>query len=108
MTANYYIIPGIKKEVTFYEVVLVVSGYTGVDGSEILGKDRHRPVAFARSLVVYFAKNRAKLTYNKIGKYLRNADHTSAMSSYNKIKGFLDINDPQTCKAVEEIEMLIR
>lgn len=106
MTANYYIIPGLKK-LTFYEVVVAVSKYTGVAGSEILGKNRKRPFAFARSLVVYFAKTKAKLSYANIGWYLGNADHTSALSSYKKVKGFLDIKDPQTCKAVEEIERLI-
>jgi chromosomal replication initiator protein len=114
MTANYYIIPGIpqapKKEVrviTFDVVLNVVSIYTGLSKDEIIKKCRKRERVFARHLVCYLALKFTQLSLASIGEPF-GQDHTTVIHGNLKIKGYLDIKDPQTCEAVETIENLLR
>jgi chromosomal replication initiator protein len=115
MTANYYIIPGIpqapKKEVrviTFDVVLNVVSIYTGLSKDEIIKKCRKREIIFARHLVCYFTRKFTNLALSTIGEHFGGQDHTTVLNGDRKIKGYLDIKDPQTCEAVETIENLLR
>jgi chromosomal replication initiator protein len=113
MTANYYIIPGIttapssEKHSTLQKVEKAVCIYTGIDADVIYSPYRKREVVFARHLIMYFCRKKTNLTLNEIGMNF-GYDHTTTLHGCRKIAGFLDIKDFVTCKAVEEIEMLIR
>jgi chromosomal replication initiation ATPase DnaA len=98
MTANYYIILGITTAPITRDSIehpVVHSSY------------RKREVVFARHLIMYFCRIKTNLTLQEIGLNF-GFDHTTTLHGCRKIAGFLDIKDFVTCKAVEEIEMLIR
>jgi chromosomal replication initiator protein len=110
MTANYYIIPGIirSKAISFERVLSIVSYYTGISQQDIIKKCRKREIIFARHLVCYFSRKFTNLALASIGEHFGGQDHTTVLNADRKIKGFLDIKDPQTCEAVETIENLLR
>lgn len=111
MIANYYIIPGITtvkvKNSTLPRIEWAVCIYTGIDSATIHSSYRKREVVFARHLIMYFCRKKTNLTLYEIGQHF-GYDHTTTLHGCRKIAGFLDIKDFVTCKAVEEIEMLIR
>ena len=118
MTANYYIIPGIKIEITprpveivpvsiFDNLFRIISIYSGIGEDVLLKRSRKREVVFARHLLFYFVQNKTDLTLESIGEPF-GFDHTTVLHGIKKINGYLDIKDEQTCKAVEAIENSLR
>lgn len=117
MTANYYIIPGITtapkpaldpiKHSTLPKIEKAVCIWTGIDSTVIHSSYRKREVVFARHLIMYFCRKKTNLNFEEIGEHF-GFDHSTIIHGCRKIAGFLDIKDFDTCRAVEEIEMLIR
>lgn len=70
---------------TINEIKAVVCARFGLHTGQLSSSDRHKTVALARHLVVYFAKRATDLSYPEIGRELGGRDHTTAMSSNAKI-----------------------
>jgi chromosomal replication initiator protein len=71
--------------------------------NDLLSKDRHKSVAFARHVAMYLCKSRLKSSFPELGRAFGNRDHTTVMSAVRKIETQRD-RDPEVRAHLEAIE----
>jgi chromosomal replication initiator protein len=71
--------------------------------NDLLSKDRHKSVAFARHVAMYLCKSRLKCSFPELGRAFGNRDHTTVMSAVRKIESQRD-RDPEVRAHLEAIE----
>ena len=71
--------------------------------TDLVSKDRHKSVAFARHVAMYLCKQRLKVSFPEIGRAFGNRDHTTVMSAVRKIEAQRD-SDPQVRAHLEALE----
>ncbi|HEX9328663.1 MAG TPA: helix-turn-helix domain-containing protein, partial [Reyranella sp.] len=75
-----------------------------LSNSELLSKDRHKSVAFARQVAMYVCRQRLKSSFPELGRAFGNRDHTTVMHAVRKIEE-LKISD---LSIAEDVELLKR
>jgi chromosomal replication initiator protein len=71
--------------------------------SDLLSKDRHKSVAFARHVAMYLCKQRLKCSFPELGRAFGNRDHTTVMSAVRKVEA-LRADDAEVRAHLEAIE----
>ena len=71
--------------------------------SDLISKDRHKSVAFARHVAMYLCKQRLKCSFPELGRAFGNRDHTTVMSAVRKIEAQRD-TDPEVRAHLEALE----
>jgi chromosomal replication initiator protein len=71
--------------------------------SDLVSKDRHKTVAFARHVAMYLCKQRLKCSFPELGRAFGGRDHTTVMSAVRKIESQRDA-DPQVRAHLEALE----
>jgi chromosomal replication initiator protein len=71
--------------------------------TDLVSKDRHKSVAFARHVAMYLCKQRLKCSFPEIGRAFGNRDHTTVMSAVRKIEAQRE-SDPQVRAHLEALE----
>ena len=74
-----------------------------LSNSELLSKDRHKSVAFARQVAMYLCRQRLKCSFPELGRAFGNRDHTTVMSAVRRVEA-LRQRDPQVNAHLEAIE----
>jgi chromosomal replication initiator protein len=74
-----------------------------MSNSELLSKDRHKSVAFARQVAMYLCRQRLKCSFPELGRAFGNRDHTTVMSAVRRVEA-LRARDPQVNAHLEAIE----
>ncbi len=70
---------------------------------DLLSKDRHKSIAFARHVAMYLCKQRLKCSFPEIGRAFGNRDHTTVMSAVRKVES-LRTNDAEVRAHLEALE----
>jgi chromosomal replication initiator protein len=70
---------------------------------DLLSKDRHKSIAFARHVAMYLCKQRLKCSFPELGRAFGNRDHTTVMSAVRKVES-LRTSDPEVRAHLEAIE----
>lgn len=78
--------------ITIDDVLDVVSEYTGVDKSSILGRSRYREVMRARHLFVYLAVEHTGRSVSELGRFC-NKDHTTIIHSVKLVSDLIETNN---------------
>ena len=78
----------IKHETTDYysEIIGVVSDFYGISMNDITGTKRQGKIVLARQIAMYILKTKYGLAYKKIGMLFGNRDHSTVISSVEKIE----------------------
>jgi chromosomal replication initiator protein len=71
--------------------------------SDLVSKDRHKTVAFARHVAMYLCKQRLKCSFPELGRAFGGRDHTTVMSAVRKIESARDL-DPEVRAHLEALE----
>ena len=71
--------------------------------SDLVSKDRHKSVAFARHVAMYLCKQRLKCSFPELGRAFGGRDHTTVMSAVRKIEAQRD-TDPEVRAHLEALE----
>ena len=71
--------------------------------AELLSKDRHKSVAFARQVAMYLCRQRLNRSYPELGRAFGNRDHTTVMSAVTRVNT-LRKKDPQVQAHLDAIE----
>ncbi len=74
------------NEASVEDVQRVVCHHFKLRSGELLSKDRHRSVAFARHVAMYLCKQRLKCSFPELGRAFGNRDHTTVMSAVRKVE----------------------
>jgi chromosomal replication initiator protein len=71
--------------------------------SELLSKDRHKSVAFARQVAMYLCRQRLRRSFPELGRAFGNRDHTTVMSAVRRVDT-LRQKDPDVQGHLDAIE----
>ncbi len=85
------------------DIQRAVCGHFRLSNAELLSKDRHKSVAFARQVAMYLCRQRLKCSFPELGRAFGNRDHTTVMSAVRRVEQ-LRQRDPQVNAHLEAIE----
>jgi chromosomal replication initiator protein len=85
------------------DIQKAVCSHFRLSNSELLSKDRHKSVAFARQVAMYVCRQRLKSSFPELGRAFGNRDHTTVMSAVRRVEQ-LRQKDPQVNAHLEAIE----
>ena len=85
------------------DIQRAVCSHFRLSNTELLSKDRHKSVAFARQVAMYLCRQRLKCSFPELGRAFGNRDHTTVMSAVRRVEA-LRAKDPQVNAHLEAIE----
>jgi chromosomal replication initiator protein len=85
------------------DIQKAVCSHFRLSNAELLSKDRHKSVAFARQVAMYLCRQRLKCSFPELGRAFGNRDHTTVMSAVRRVEA-LRQRDPQVNAHLEAIE----
>jgi chromosomal replication initiator protein len=91
------------NEASVDDIQRIVCHHFKLRTSELLSKDRHKSVAFARHVAMYLCKQRLKCSFPELGRAFGNRDHTTVMSAVRKVEA-LRVDDAEVRAHLEAIE----
>ena len=82
--------PGnIPTDVLVEKIITTTAKYYGVKVEDIIGKSKTDNIAYARHISVYIIKKLTDLSYKAIGSFIGGRDHSTVISSYNKVEQYI-------------------
>src|SRR5262249_46605524 len=94
---------GRPNEASVEDIQRVVCHHFKLRSGDLLSKDRHKSIAFARHVAMYLCKQRLKCSFPELGRAFGNRDHTTVMSAVRKVEA-LRGSDPEVRAHLEAIE----
>lgn len=85
------------------DIQRVVCHHFKLRTSDLLSKDRHKSIAFARHVAMYLCKQRLKCSFPELGRAFGNRDHTTVISAVRKVES-LRASDPEVRAHLEALE----
>jgi chromosomal replication initiator protein len=92
-----------QRLVCVTDIQRAVCNHFRVMNADLLSKDRHKSVAFARQVAMYLCRQRLKSSFPELGRAFGNRDHTTVMSAVRRVES-LRKRDPQVNAHLEAIE----
>ncbi|MDN3507726.1 MAG: DnaA/Hda family protein [Simkaniaceae bacterium] len=92
-----------KSTLTPEKIIDAISRVTQTDKNFLTGKSRAREIALPRQIAMYLIRKKLGLSYTKIAD-LFNRDHTTAMSSINKVQDCIDTKDSSVLSILKKAE----
>jgi chromosomal replication initiator protein len=91
------------SEASVEDIQRVVCHHFKLRSIDLLSKDRHKSIAFARHVAMYLCKQRLKCSFPELGRAFGNRDHTTIISAVRKVE-HLRTSDPEVRAHIEAIE----
>jgi chromosomal replication initiator protein len=91
------------NEASVEDIQRVVCHHFKLRSTDLLSKDRHKSIAFARHVAMYLCKQRLKCSFPELGRAFGNRDHTTIISAVRKVEA-LRSSDPEVRAHLEAIE----
>jgi len=85
------------------DIQRIVCHHFKLRSTDLLSKDRHKSIAFARHVAMYLCKQRLKCSFPELGRAFGNRDHTTVMSAVRKVEALRN-QDPEVRAHLEAIE----
>ena len=91
------------NDASLEDIQRVVCHHFKLRSGDLLSKDRHKSIAFARHVAMYLCKQRLKTSFPEIGRAFGNRDHTTVMAAVKKVQN-LRATDAETRAHLEVLE----
>jgi chromosomal replication initiator protein len=91
------------NEASVEDIQRVVCHHFKLRSTDLLSKDRHKSIAFARHVAMYLCKQRLKCSFPELGRAFGNRDHTTVISAVRKVEQ-LRTSDPEVRAHLEALE----
>jgi chromosomal replication initiator protein len=91
------------NEASVEDIQRIVCHHFKLRSGDLLSKDRHKSIAFARHVAMYLCKQRLKCSFPELGRAFGNRDHTTVMSAVRKVDN-LRASDSEVRAHLEAIE----
>jgi chromosomal replication initiator protein len=91
------------SEASVEDIQRVVCHHFKLRSTDLLSKDRHKSIAFARHVAMYLCKQRLKCSFPELGRAFGNRDHTTVISAVRKVEA-LRSSDPEVRAHLEALE----
>ncbi len=95
--------PPSSEVVSVEDIQRAVCGHFRLTSADLLSKDRHKSVAFARQVAMYLCRQRLRSSFPELGRAFGNRDHTTVMSAVRRVES-LRGRDPEVNAHLEAIE----
>lgn len=95
-----------RARVTPEQIRTESAGYFDVDVESVSGRKRDQRTSMARNVAIYLTREMTDLSLPQIGMLYDGRDHTTILSSINRVKEQLNL-DPQVTTAVETLRARI-
>lgn len=92
-----------SDQITFANIMEVVTDYFGVTEEDLIGKKRNAEINKPRQIIMYLAKTVSNLTFKEIGNELGGRDHSTVMNGYDKIDKLVKAQDKMILSTIENI-----
>jgi len=103
-TSELQMVNPIKPDVGSVEdIQRAVCSHFSFSNAELLSKDRHKSLAFARQVAMYLCRQRLKCSFPELGRAFGNRDHTTVMSACRRVES-LRKQDPEVNAHLQAIE----
>lgn len=76
----------------------------GVSVAELIGKDRHEPIARPRLVAMWLIRRDLRWSFPHLGRVFGNRDHTTAMAACRRVDCLRNKGDATTLRLIETIE----
>lgn len=94
--------PRRERVITVEDIQRAVCGHFRLTNAELLSKDRHKSVAFARQVAMYLCRQRLKCSFPELGRAFGNRDHTTVISAVRRVASLVE-TDSQVSAHLEAI-----
>jgi chromosomal replication initiator protein len=94
--------PALADLTSVQDIQNAVCRHFSLSNTELLSKDRHKSVAFARHVAMYICRQRLKCSFPELGRAFGNRDHTTVMNAVRRVEA-LRSRDPQVNAHLEAI-----
>lgn len=94
--------------ITQKKIMDVVCKYYSISKTQITSKSKQRNIAIPRQIAIYLTRNLLETPYEKIGEIYGKRDHSTIMSSYNKIKEKIDNKEENFVVVINELTRLLK
>ncbi|HTM44365.1 MAG TPA: chromosomal replication initiator protein DnaA [Polyangiaceae bacterium] len=84
------------------DIQRIVCSHFRLSNADLLSRDRHKSVAFARQVAMYLCRQRLKCSFPELARAFGNRDHTTVMSAVRRVEA-LRQTDPQVNAHLEAI-----
>jgi chromosomal replication initiator protein len=91
------------NEASVEDIQRMVCHHFKLRSTDLLSKDRHKSIAFARHVAMYLCKQRLKCSFPELGRAFGNRDHTTVISAVRKVEA-LRTSDPEVRAHLEALE----
>ena len=91
------------SEQSVEDIQRIVCHHFKLRSADLVSKDRHKSIAFARHVAMYLCKQRLKCSFPELGRAFGNRDHTTVMSAVRKVDS-LRQNDAEVRAHLDAIE----
>jgi chromosomal replication initiator protein len=91
------------NEASVEDIQRVVCHHFKLRSTDLLSKDRHKSIAFARHVAMYLCKQRLKCSFPELGRAFGNRDHTTIISAVRKVE-HLRTSDPEVRAHLDALE----
>ena len=95
-----------KNELSISTIKKVVCSYYGLTSQQIISANRTKNIANARHIAIYLCRKLLDSSYKEIGDEFGNRDHTTIMSSCEKVEKLIK-TEPLYLQAINEIQARI-
>jgi chromosomal replication initiator protein len=94
---------GRPNEASLEDIQRIVCHHFKLRSTDLVSKDRHKSIAFARHVAMYLCKQRLKCSFPELGRAFGNRDHTTIISAVRKVEA-LRTSDPEVRAHLEALE----
>jgi chromosomal replication initiator protein len=91
------------NEASVEDIQRLVCHHFKLRSTDLLSKDRHKSIAFARHVAMYLCKQRLKCSFPELGRAFGNRDHTTVISAVRKVDALRAV-DPEVRAHIEALE----
>lgn len=99
---NFLIKKTKSQELSADQLINLAAHDFGLKKEDLINKSQLREFTIARQIAMFLLRKNMNLTFIKIAK-LFNRDHSTVMSSIKKIQKGLELNDPQICSSINNL-----
>lgn len=90
------------QETSIEDIQRAACHHFALRSSDLVSKDRHKSIAFARHVAMYVCKQRLRASLPEIGRAFGGRDHTTVLSAVRKVESLID-TDPHVRAHVEAV-----
>ena len=90
------------QETSIEDIQRAACHHFALRSTDLVSKDRHKSVAFARHVAMYICKQRLRSSLPEIGRAFGGRDHTTVLSAVRKVENLIE-SDPHVRAHVEAV-----